>query len=86
MGWKNKDEFKKASGFKKFGSNWEKVTIEVNEEKLSSVIGALAWTTNKEYNPNRVKFYIRDIVVLQIEVIQSLGNPEDLWYSVIIEP
>lgn len=57
-----KDGFKIASGFKKLTSDWQKVTIDIDGENLSSVIGSMAWTTNRSFNPNTVRFYIRDIM------------------------
>lgn len=57
----NKDRFKKVTGFQELGPDWQKIEIDLKGADLSSVIGGLAWTTNREYNPRPVKFYIRDI-------------------------
>lgn len=58
----HKDRFKKVSGFRELGPEWQKIDIDLKGSDLTSVIGALAWTTNRDNNPRPVKFYIRDIV------------------------
>lgn len=60
-GKEHKDSFEVEMGKIILENKWEKYTIDLEGQDLSSVIGGFCWVANRSGNPNGLTFYLDDI-------------------------
>jgi hypothetical protein len=55
------DSFEKILGTVKLSTDWQRFEIDLNGADMNSVLGAFAWSANRNGNPQGLTFYIDDI-------------------------
>jgi hypothetical protein len=60
-GEKFQDSFEVSTGKITLGTEWQQYTIDLTDQKLSSVIGGFVWVATKSANPEGLTFYLDDI-------------------------